>query len=193
MAEIKVVAVVDGNNYDLQMEDGSYKDEIVAPQSSTSVVVQATDEAGNTSSQSTELIVDKEWLPPKTDWTAQDYFNAIDYNRLINNISHLNAMASRLFNGITLINMGEEKDYTSPIYASWINAIENALDTINTETYSFDFGESTEYKANGSTPLWSEFNRLESSMLKLYDTMKAHKEALPRLAFTLGGQKGLRV
>ena len=79
------------------------------------------------------------------------------------------------------------------IYAREINAIENNLESVNINTYNFDIGDTKEFYPNKITPLWSEFNRIESAMLLLHNTMLAHKNALPRLAFTLGGQKGLKV
>lgn len=133
------------------------------------------------------------WIEPKTDWVASDYFNVDDYNRIIGNITHLKALAGDLFLKLTELPMGEEKTYLSLIYAREMNNIENSLEVLNLETYGFDIGATTEYRANGSTPLYTEFNRIESAILLLYKTMTSHKEALPRLAFTLGGQKGLKV
>lgn len=133
------------------------------------------------------------WIEPKTNWVATDYFNIEDYNRIIGNIAHLKALADDLFVKLTDLSMGEEKTYLSLIYAREMNNIESSLETLNLETYDFDIGETTEYKANSSTPLYTEFNRIESAILLLYNTMVSHKEALPRLAFTLGGQKGLKV
>lgn len=133
------------------------------------------------------------WIKPKTDWTADNFFNIEDYNRIIGNISYLKALASDLFAKLTDLSLGEEKTYLSTIYAREMNNIENALETLNLETYGLGIGEKQTFKANASTPLWSEFNRIESACLLLYNTMTAHKNALPRLAFTLGGQKGIRV
>ena len=136
------------------------------------------------------------WSKPKTDWKPTDYVvtsteNA--YNRIIGNISFLKALADELFANLTEVDMGEEKTYLSMIYAREMNDIENALETLNLKTYGFDIGEKQTFRANGSTPLWSEFNRIESAILLLYNTMMAHKEALPRLSFTLGSQKGIKV
>lgn len=133
------------------------------------------------------------WIEPKTDWVSSDYFNSEDYNRIIGNITHLKALADKLFYSLTDLSMGEEKTYLSLIYAREMNNIESSLETLNLETYNFDIGETTEYRANGSTPLYLEFNRIESAILLLYNTMISHKEALPRLTFTLGRQKGLKV
>ena len=133
------------------------------------------------------------WMEPKTDWKESDYFNAKDYNRFIGNLTVLKVLTEELFKTMDLTPMGEDKTYYSLIYAREINVIENNLETINLNTYGFNIGEKVVYKENGKTPLYSELNRMESTMLKLYTTMQAHKRNLPRLAMTLGGQKGMRV
>lgn len=134
------------------------------------------------------------WIEPKTDWTLDDYFNIGDYNRIIGNLEYLKELGNELFYGIPDIeSLGDEKDYTSMIYAREINAIEDCLEKLNINTYDFGIGIKTTYYANQSTPLYSEFNRIESAILLLYNTMTAHKKALPRLSFRLGEQKGVRV
>lgn len=133
------------------------------------------------------------WIEPKTDWTSADYFNAEDYNRIIGNITHLKALADDLFSGLSNLSIGEEKAVMSLIYAREMNNIENALEHLNLETYGLEIGDKQTFKANGSTPLGSEFNRIESAILLLYNTMTAHKDALSRLTFRLGNQKGIRV
>lgn len=133
------------------------------------------------------------WIEPKTDWTENDFFNAVDYNRIIGNIAYLKAYSDDLFLNVTNVSLGEEKTYTSLIYAREINDIEQALERLNLETYEFDIGETQTYKQNKQTPLWSEYNRLESAILLLHNTMVAHKGSLSRLAFKLGNQKGIRV
>ncbi len=133
------------------------------------------------------------WIEPKTDWTESDYFNAEDYNRIIGNLTFLKTFAEGLFAVFDLQDMGEEKTYISLIYAREINVIESNLETINLNTYGFNLGEKTSYKDNGNTPLFSEINRIEGAILRLYTTLQAHREALPRLVFTFGGQKGIRL
>lgn len=142
-----------------------------------------------------------EWVTPKTDWQASydengnytgDYFNIEDYNRIIGNLTYLKALADTLFLPFTMADMGSEKTYSSMIYASEINVIEDNLEAINQNTYGFNIGEKVAYQVNKGTPLWSELNRIESACLLLYKTLTAHKNALPRFAFTLGGQKGVR-
>lgn len=133
-----------------------------------------------------------EWIEPKTDWTSEDYFNAEDYNRIIGNIAYLKAYLDDLFLNLTNVSLGEEKTYKSLFYAREMNAIEESLDILNKETYKFKIGDKQTYKANKPTPLWSEWNRIEDATLQIYKTMVAHKENLPRLAFRLGNQKGIR-
>lgn len=134
-----------------------------------------------------------EWITPKTDWTSADFFNAVDYNRIIGDITYLKAYLDTLFYGLTNISTMEEKTATSLIYAIEINTIETALETLNFETYKFSIGETKEYIANTRTLDFVELNRIESAILLLYTQMVNHKENLTRLAFTLGNQKGIRV
>lgn len=136
-----------------------------------------------------------EWINPKTDWAGSEdeRFEYSDYNRIIGNIAFLKSLADELFNGLSAISYLPQKEILQLFYAREMNEIENNLDKINVETYGFEIGEKKIYKANGNTPLWSEFNRIESASLLLYNTMMAHKKALSRLSVVLGGQKGFRV
>lgn len=134
-----------------------------------------------------------ELLQYRIDWTKTDFFNTEDYNRIIGNIAYLRAYLDTLFLGLTNISTMEEKTFESLLYAREINAIETALEQLNLETYKFDIGETKEYLPNTRTLDFVELNRIESAILLLYKTMTAHKNALPKLAFTLGGRKGFKV
>ena len=133
------------------------------------------------------------WIEPKTDWVDSDFINTEDYNRIIGNIAYLRAYLDSLFYSLSEISIGENETITGIPYARKINAIETALETLNLETYGFDIGETKEYLPNTRTLDFVELNRIESAILLLYKTMTAHKESLPKLAFTLGGQKGFKV
>lgn len=192
MAEIKVIANLENVNYELSNEEGDvYTREIAAPEQDAEVNVYAEDESGNVSYGIEFLSVNMEWLPPKIDWTEDDYFNAIDYNRIIGNIDYLNNYAKRLFLDISSLSEKEEKDYKSMIYAREINTIEEEIEILNEETYFLDIGDKKTYKANGKVPDYNEYNRIESACLKIYNELKCHKENLPRLAFRLGNRNGI--
>ena len=193
MAEVRVIATLNDTDYELTEENNVYSEEIVAPNQSTEISVMAIAESGEYSVRTANLYVNLDWLPPKTDWTANDYVNTVDYNRIIGNISYLKAYLDGLFADLTNVSLGEEKAVESRIYAREINAIENALETLNLETYNFNIGQKKSYQTNKRTIDWVELNRIESAILLLYKTMVAHKQSLPRLAFTLGGQKGIKV
>ena len=132
------------------------------------------------------------WIEPKTDWVATDYFNATDYNRINGNVAHLKAYLATLFKEVEISLSEDEKSYLSLIYAREMNAIEDAVSALNNGSYGFTIGEKKTYRANGSTPTYEDFNRLENAILKLYEMAQVHKANLPRLALTLG-QKGIRV
>lgn len=134
------------------------------------------------------------WIEPKTNWTSQDFFNIEDYNRIIGNIAYLKELVLELFSQPNLReNSLEEKDYTSMIYASEINVIEDNLENINQSSYSLEIGETKTFYPNEKTMNYEELNRIESACLIIYGTLVAHKNALKRLSFTLGGQKGIKV
>lgn len=193
MTNVKVTVNVGGADYELANSNNLFQREIAAPGKTGNLLVAAIDESGNVARSSATLEVLPEWLPPKIDWEANDFFNAKDYNRIIGNMKYLKIYLDNLFLNITEVAMGDSKTYESLIYAREMNAIENTLEKLNIETYKFDIGETKEYKANRATPLWNEFNRIESAMLLLYKTMVVHREALPKLNFKLGKKKGIKV
>lgn len=127
------------------------------------------------------------------EWQSGDYFNAEDYNRISANIRYLKAYLDGLFANMENISAKEEKTYLSLIYAREINAIENELDSINRESYGLEIGTKQIYRANGKTPIYSEFDRIESALARIMEKALLHKNNLPRLAFRLGSQKGLKV
>ena len=122
----------------------------------------------------------------KTNWTQDDYFNAEDYNRIKNNIAYIRNYMNELFINLPSVDFGEDKNYESMIYAKEINAIEEALDGINAGSYMFDIGEMQVFYTNGTTPKWTEFNRIESAIELIAETMTAHENSLPKLSMRLG-------
>ena len=134
-----------------------------------------------------------EWIEPKTDWTTEDAFDYVAYNRVTGNITYLKTLADDLWARLTELSLETEKGNLSHIYARHMNAIESGLHTLNAETYKKDIGDMKTYKANTRMPNYEEYNRIERACLMLYNELQVHKANLPKLAFVLGNQKGIRV
>ena len=140
-----------------------------------------------------------EWSEPKVDWSGAwdgetyvgDYFSYIDYNRIKNNTLFIIGDASQMYQ-VTSVDLGAEKDEADLVYADEINAIEQALFTLDEETYGFEYKQKTWYE-NRNVPTADDYNRIERMQLKLYENLVAQRKAQRRLAFTLGGQKGFKV
>lgn len=133
-----------------------------------------------------------EWIEPKIDWTSEDAFDYVAYNRITNNIMFLKTFAASLFALSNNFSLETDKKNLDLLYARHMNAIEDGLTSINEETYDMDIGDKKIYKPNKNVPTYDEYNRIESACLSLYQEMQIHKANLPRLAFTLG-QKGIKV
>lgn len=136
-----------------------------------------------------------EWIEPKTDWDSTDYFNIEDYGRIVNNIAYLKRYVQEILIDIQGSDFSEDiindKTYSSMIYASEINAIEDKLEELNLKTYGINIGEKQVYYANAKTMDYNELNRIENACLNIYKTISSHINEIQRFPFTLGGQKGI--
>lgn len=135
------------------------------------------------------------WTTPKTDWTSTDSFNIEDYNRIRGNLEYLCELAQSLAS-FTIEDMGDDyvvgTDESNYWLVSVFNAIEDNLDTINENTFDYDFGSKTTFYENGLFIKYSECNRIESACLTLYNAIDAHVATIPRLGFTLGQYRAIR-
>lgn len=139
-----------------------------------------------------------EWITPKTDWDSADFFNIEDYGRIINNIAYLKVFAKEvLILELANVDFSEDivndKTYSSMIYASEINAIEDKLEELNQKTYSINIGDKKVYYPNEKTMNYDDLNRMETACLNIYKTLVSQINGIDRLSFTLGGQKGIRL
>lgn len=121
------------------------------------------------------------WQTPKTNWKISDFFNYSDYNRIVGNLDFLKNEISDLIDSVDgYTQLETNKDYNSIFYSEEMNAIENNLEALNLTSYNLNIGSKTSYTINGSTPLYSEFNRIESAILSLkarIDSQKANNTA----------------
>lgn len=129
------------------------------------------------------------WIAPKTNWTKDDFFNIEDYKRIVGNLKYLKYLSQTLFEEFEIAGMVDEKQYYSMFYASEMNAIETSLIAVNTGTYNFDIGEEKTYVANGPTPDFKEFNRIEQASLNIFNTLYGQAAIMQRLAIDNLGRK----
>ena len=48
------------------------------------------------------------WQEPKTDWSADDYINIADYNRIIGNIAYLHDLQQELYKPVPYTELAEK-------------------------------------------------------------------------------------
>jgi hypothetical protein len=118
------------------------------------------------------------WITPKTNWVANDKIGANDYNRIANNLLYLVKLGNRIGYPISHQVLDGRKKYSSIPYPSTLNALENSLENINSETFNFDIGETKTYVANGHPFDYIELNRLESAILKIYQQLSIQRDTL---------------
>jgi len=124
------------------------------------------------------------WQTPKTDWYGAvdadghyigDRFNAVDFNRIKNNLQYLRDLAIQMYEEFSIVSLGADRTPRDYFYADEINQLEANLMTINDK--------------NGNTMDFNELNRLEGAILDLYDRLQ--NQADGRRMFTWNfGMKG---
>ena len=139
------------------------------------------------------------WQTPKTDWYGEviegvyvgDRFNAVDYNRIKNNLIYLRDLAITVYESFNIETVSNDKTTADFFYADEINAMERNLDTINNNTLKRNYGTRVTFSANGNTPVYTELNRLESAILDLYGRLSNQSEGRRTLTFNFGMKGGL--
>ena len=129
------------------------------------------------------------WITPKTDWVSTDYFNAVDYNRIKNNLDQISDMVGSLY--LTTELDGEilpDATYVDRPSAYKLNQIELRLASL-ADLVGADFGDSVTFSDFGLSIRFDELNRIESASLTLYNMVKNQLSALPMLSFGLGLQE----
>lgn len=146
------------------------------------------------------------WITPKTDWgrVEGETFNVDpDWNRIKNNMYEIQALAAPLFFFIQIPNI-PDINYTvacvdnadsiaktgNPAFptAPVCNTIEDSLQILMDETYALaEFLGSEPRTPNGTAWEYSDFNRIESMQLRVYNLLNMTTEQRQRMPFKLGG------
>jgi hypothetical protein len=139
------------------------------------------------------------WSTPKTDWSGEfvdgvyvgDKFNAVDFNRIKNNLAYLRELAIKMYDEFDIHSLGDDRTPQDYFYADEINKLEENLVTINTNSLKRSYGEAPIYVDNGNVMDFKELNRLESATLDLYDKLTNEHDGRRTLTWNFGMKGGL--
>lgn len=140
------------------------------------------------------------WQTPKTNWYGAvdangvysgDRFNAVDFNRIKNNLQYVRDLAITLYKEFDIVSLGSDRTEKDYFYADEINQLEANLNTINTNTLKLSYGTAPTYVENGNTMDFAELNRLEGAILDLYDKLTNQSEGRRMFQWNFGIKEGL--
>ena len=134
------------------------------------------------------------WTTPKTDWYGAvvngvytgDRFNAVDFNRIKNNLVYLRDLAVKVYEEFSITAVGADKTTADYFYAEEINKMEQNLATINAKTLKMSYGTAPTYSDNSRTMDYAELNRLEGAILDLYDKLTNQYEGRRKFKWNFG-------
>lgn len=139
------------------------------------------------------------WEAPKTNWYGTtdadgnyvgDRFNAVDFNRIKNNLTYLRELSIKLYEEFSIVSLGADRTPANYFYADEINQLEKNLNAINANTLQRSYGTPPVYVDNGNTPDFDELNRLESAILDLYDRLTNEFEGRRMFTWNFGMKGG---
>lgn len=139
------------------------------------------------------------WSTPKTDWNGEtvdgvyigDRFNAVDFNRIKNNLEYLRELAIKMYEEFSIQSLGSDRTPKDFFYADEMNALEDNLKTINNNSLKRSYGNVPVYVDNGNTMDFKELNRLESAILDLYEKLTNEYEGRRMFTWNFGMKGGL--
>lgn len=140
------------------------------------------------------------WTTPKTNWNGGtaadgtyigDRFNAVDFNRIKNNLDYLRELAIKLYDEFAINDLGSDRTPADYFYADEINQLEENLTIINNNTLKRHYGTAPTYVNNGRTMNFTELNRLESAILDLYNRLTNQSEGRRKFQWNFGIKEGL--
>lgn len=138
------------------------------------------------------------WETPKTDWHGSsdsegfytgDRFNAVDFNRIKNNLDYLRELAIKLYDEFSIVSLGADRTPADYFYADEINQLEENLKTVNENSLRRSYGNAPTYVDNGNTMDFVELNRLEGAILDLYNKLNNQYNGRRNLTFMFGAKE----
>lgn len=139
------------------------------------------------------------WTTPKTNWHGGlnaegvyegDRFNAVDFNRIKNNLAYLRDLAITMYKEFSIVSLGNDRTPADYFYADEINQLEANLVTINQHSLNRSYGTAPTYVENGNTMDYTELNRLESATLDLYNRLTNQSDGRRMFTWNFGMKGG---
>lgn len=118
------------------------------------------------------------WIEPKIDWTANDYYNAEDLNRVESNTKYIADYLTGLSYKIPELEVKTDRDITSIDSVSSINRIEENIEAIEDNFITPPGYQNRKNWALGMSYDYRDANRLENNLKLLYEWAFIAKENL---------------
>lgn len=110
------------------------------------------------------------WLPPKIDWTLNDYYNAEDLNRVESNTQEVANLVRKVVGlTVSLNNPITNRDYKYLEFASDLNRIESNIQCLKVINIPWE-PMKTNWR-DGDSFDYRDANRLEINIYNLYKTL----------------------
>jgi len=103
------------------------------------------------------------WQTPKTDWTANDYFNFADLDRIESNTAHLATLLAVL-EIIVAITTVTGRDISSIDFADDLNRIESNINAVATLFKPPGWETPKTNWLYGDGPIYQDINRMERNL-----------------------------
>jgi hypothetical protein len=127
------------------------------------------------------------WMTPKTNWQATDYINAVDFNRLENNIAEVRAYLLSIGYSVDAITIITNRNNASFDYISSINRIENNLDSLQLSYYMPAGWQSKKTWDVTKGFTFQDVNRLENNINLLMDMAQNNVLSIPSCGVAICG------
>jgi hypothetical protein len=109
------------------------------------------------------------WITPKTDWTANDYYNADDLNRVENNTAEVAAYLASIHYQVPVITVILDRGNTDIDFISSINRVEGNIETLKNFFIAPPGYQAKKTWAVGIGFDYRDANRLENNLKLLYE------------------------
>jgi hypothetical protein len=130
-----------------------------------------------------------EYIEPKLNWTADDYYNAEDLNRVESNLKFVADYFASIQLSLPALMVINDRDITNMDYLSSINRVERNLDAFTT-VFIPPHWQGTKVWALGTNFSYRDANRLETNIDLLYVYVQLAKDSFKYCGTLSCGEDG---